>query len=674
MRGNPWPAEAGGGAPLPETGEQAPALRKAPTLLRGATGSDVDAPPSDGSPVIATAQTAAPADDATPARQADPTPPPARKTPSVRKITPAGQGEGAARNAALIQAAAALIWAPQAALIAFAIGSLARGAPASAMVAPAAGVLALGLLRAALDALGVRRAFQGARPILTARRLGACEAMAARSPLDVNRAASGEAAAIVGEQAEAVQAWLSRFQPARLKASIVPLVILACVTPLSWVAGLILLIAAPLIPLFMALIGWRAKAASEAQLVEMGAMNAFLLDRLRGLATIRTLGAVETTATRLRANAETVRRKTMAVLRIAFLSSAVLELFSALGVALVAVYIGFHLLGDLPFGAWGGKLTLAQGLFILLLAPAFFEPLRELSAVWHDKAAGEAAMTALDRLSALDRLTASGDGPAAIPLPGARGQDRQDAAAMEADGPREAAPAPSLPASAPPARPLMVTARGLRFRYPGAAAPALPDDFSVDIAAGERVALLGPSGGGKSTLLALLAGLAAPQQGVITIGGQRLDDASAARLRQRMAWIGQQPHVFTGGLEANVSLGRAAPDVRASAGRALRWASLADVAASRGGAIIGEGGVGLSGGEALRLALARAAFNQDAGLVLADEPTAHLDRATAGTIAESLLELAEGRTLIVATHDPELARRMDRIIHLAPATPPEERS
>ena len=666
MRGNPWPAEAGGGAPLPETGEQAP------MLPRAVAGSRARPPASGGaSPAAAAVRAAGPAGDAAPAAPAArkpliPATAPIRKT--THKPPPAGQGKVAARNAALIQAAAALIWAPQAALIAMAIGGLAHGAPASAMLAPAAGVLALGLLRAALDALGVRRAFQGARPILTARRREACAAMAARSPLDMNRAASGEAAAIIGEQAEAVQAWLARFQPARMKASIVPLVILACVAPLSWVAGLILLIAAPLIPLFMALIGWRAKAASEAQLVEMGAMNAFLLDRLRGLATIRTLGAVETTATRLRANAETVRRKTMAVLRIAFLSSAVLELFSALGVALVAVYIGFHLLGDLPFGAWGGKLTLAQGLFILLLAPAFFEPLRELSAVWHDKAAGDAAMTALDRLSA------PGEGPAAIPLPGAQAPERQGEAATDPARSGSTPPASSLSAAPPPTGPLMVTAHGLRFRYPGAATPALPDGFSVNIAAGERVALLGPSGGGKSTLLALLAGLAAPQHGVITIGGQRLDDASAARLRQRMAWIGQQPHVFTGGLEANVSLGRAAPDVRASAGRALRRANLADVAASRGGAIIGEGGVGLSGGEALRLALARAAFNQEAGLVLADEPTAHLDRATAGAVTESLLELAKGRTLIVATHDPELASRMDRTIHLPSPTALEERS
>ncbi len=178
--------------------------------------------------------------------------------------------------------------------------------------------------------------------------------------------------------------YLSRFKPARLRASVVPFVMLAVVLPLSWAAALVMLVALPLIPVFMALIGWRAQAASEAHLKEMGSMNGFLLDRLRGLATIRALGAVDMTALRLRASAETLKDRTMAVLRIAFLSSAVLELFSALGVAMVAVYVGFHLLGTLEFGTWGVPLNLSDGLFILILAPAFFEPMRDLSAVWHD--------------------------------------------------------------------------------------------------------------------------------------------------------------------------------------------------------------------------------------------------------------------------------------------------
>src|SRR5690606_14412668 len=249
------------------------------------------------------------------------------------------------------QVAGALLWLPQAGLIALVIGAIAAGEGVDSALLPASGVLALGLLRAGLEALGGRKAFLAAREYLSMSRLKAVDALAAGSPLDRARPASGQAASVLTEQAEALLPYLSRFRPARLKATILPLAILVAVLPYSWVAALILLFAAPLIPIFMALIGWRAKAASEAQLVEAGSLNAFLLDRLRGLATIRALDAVDATATRLRANAEDLRRRTMAVLRIAFLSSAVLELFSALGVALMAVYVGFHLLGELNFGA-----------------------------------------------------------------------------------------------------------------------------------------------------------------------------------------------------------------------------------------------------------------------------------------------------------------------------------
>ncbi|HEY5793959.1 MAG TPA: thiol reductant ABC exporter subunit CydD [Bosea sp. (in: a-proteobacteria)] len=535
------------------------------------------------------------------------------------------------RAAMLMQAGGALLWLPQAALIAFVIGGIAEAGGWRDALLPTAGVLMLGCARATLEALGGRRAFLAARASLSRRRGEVVAALAAGSPLDRDRPASGLAASVVTEQAEALVPYLARFAPARFKATVVPLVILCAVLPLSWVAALVLLLAAPLIPIFMALIGWRAKAASEAQLAETGNLNAFLLDRLRGLATIRALGAVDATALRLRANAEDLRARTMAVLRIAFLSSAVLELFSALGVALVAVYVGFHLLDALPFGAWGGRLSLSEGLFILLLAPAFFEPLRELSSVWHDRAAGQAAIAALDGLSR--------DG---LALVGANEADRETAA---------------VPGGA-----IDLRIEGLCFRHAGAGDVVL-DGFDLRVAAGEHVAILGPSGSGKSTLLALVAGLAPADGGAIAIGGTRLGPDSAAGLRRRMAWIGQRPHLFAATLAGNVALGRREAGA-ADVSNALRMAALGDLAAVRPGHAIGEGGAGLSGGEGLRLALARGAANPQAGLILADEPTAHLDAGTAREITERLLAFTAGRTLLVATHDPVLAARMDRVIRL----------
>ena len=344
------------------------------------------------------------------------------------------------------------------------------------------------------------------------------------------------------------------------------------------------------------------------------------------MTTIRSLGAVDATATRLRADADELKTRTMAVLKIAFLSSAVLELFAALGVALVAVYIGFSLLGEIRFGAWAGGLDLTSGLFVLLLAPVFFEPMRELSAVWHDRAAGEAAIKAIDALSA-----------EGLQLP--VGSD-------------------TVAANESAAGAIRLENVGFRYDKDGKAAI---EAFNLSIRPGEHVALLGASGSGKSTLLALIAGHAACDTGSVTIDGQPTDSAMQARI----AWVGQKPHIFAGTIAGNISLGR--PDVSPQAvTEALDLAKLGRFASLHARRPLGDGGLGVSGGEALRLAIARAACNPDAEIVLADEPTAHLDAETASDITESLIALAKGRTLVVATHDPRLAARMDRTIMLDP--------
>jgi ATP-binding cassette subfamily C protein CydD len=189
------------------------------------------------------------------------------------------------------------------------------------------------------------------------------------------------------------------------------------------------------------------------------------------------------------------------------------------------------------------------------------------------------------------------------------------------------------------------------------------DDLRLTIAAGERVALLGPSGCGKTTLLSLIAGLAPYESGAIRIGGELLSDRSSAALRRRIAWIGQRPHIFAGTMSSNISLGRR--EIGANAIRsAIRDVHLQPVFEMHGTAPIGEGGSGLSGGEAMRLVLARAAVDGRADIILADEPTAHLDTETANDITGSLMVLARGKTLVIATHDPVLAAKMDRIIHL----------
>ncbi len=535
-----------------------------------------------------------------------------------------GKNRPGSKAAALLQTAGALVFIPQAALIALSVGRIASGGGLAAVLWPALFIVILGIAKSCIEAAGGRLAFKAARAELSKRRAAAVAALARRSPVDPARPASGEAASVIGEQAELIVPYIARFQPARFKATAVPLAILACIFPISWIAALILLIAMPLIPLFMALIGWRAQAASEKQLAATGGLNGFLLDRLRGLTTIRALGAVDQTASRLRADADDLKNRTMAVLRIAFLSSAVLELFAALGVALLAVYVGFSLLGEITFGAWTGGLDLTTGLFLLLLAPAFFEPLRDLSSVWHDRASGEAALSALEAIAA--------GGLDIVPEAAGKQTTRFD-----------------------------IELADTGFRYAAGKPPAI-EAFSCRIMRGEHVALLGASGSGKSTLLAMIAGFAPVSDGVIRIGGLPLGEAGD--WRRHIAWIGQKPHIFAGSLAGNITLGRAGT----KADEALRAAKLDQVAAAYGKRPLGEGGLGLSGGEALRLAIARAACNPDIRIILADEPTAHLDAATAADITESLIHLAKDKTLVVATHDPRLAARMQRVIAIGTET------
>ncbi len=468
--------------------------------------------------------------------------------------------------ACLIHALSPLLWIPQAALLALGVARLQSGAGLSGVVWPAAGIVVAGLLRAWLDAWSSTRMFESARSHLSLWRERAITSLSARSPLDRSRLHAGTAASVLAEQAEAILPWLTRYHGAMWRVRLMPLVILLPVAWYSWAAATVLITAAPLIPLFMVLVGWRARAASEAQWLQMSSMNAFLLDRLRGLPTLRALGSVQTTARRLRASAEDLRQRTMKVLRIAFLSSAVLELFSALGVAMVAAYVGFHLLGYLEFGAWGGRLTLGEGLFILLLAPAFFEPLRELAAVWHDRAAGVAAMDALARLNE-NGLPLLDGAPAAQPGAEKAATDSvpsalHDRPAPDAVKPTSVKAASVKPASVDPASPQRpapdVRLTDLGFAFPDE--KPVFQHFSLAVRPGEHVALVGGSGTGKTVLMSLLAGLLVPTSGRIEIDGQTLAPDTVGALRERMAWMGQRAHVFAAPVRDNIALGRPSVD------------------------------------------------------------------------------------------------------------------
>jgi ATP-binding cassette subfamily C protein CydD len=280
---------------------------------------------------------------------------------------------------------------------------------------------------------------------------------------------------------------------------------------------------------------------------------------------------------------------------------------------------------------------MGQGLFILLLAPAFFEPLRELSSAWHDRASGIAAMNNIATLS-----------QAASMIVGSTADVQTTAPTQTTRTAQTTSPAA-----------IAIDIKDLSFT-PAEQAPVLAH-LNLSIAAGEHIALTGASGSGKSILLALIAGLIAPTRGDITLNGVAMNPANASQLRQQIAWMGQQPHIFTGSIHTNVFLGRDVADTTAIT-YSLQTTGMDQVIKALPVHVLGEGGLGLSGGEVARLALVRLAAQTEAGLIILDEPTAHLDFETAQQVIDAIQRIARNKTLIIATHDPVLLSSMDRQI------------
>lgn len=516
-----------------------------------------------------------------------------------------------------------LIWIAQGYVIARTVAGLLDAEVAGFAPLTAAILFAvLGLIRAGLSYVGEGRAFEAADRLTRNLRTKLVTREAQAITLDYG--AAGSIAALSGEKLDILQPYLTRFFPARARTMVVPIVILVIAFYYSWVVGLIFLITGPLIPVFMALVGKAAQSASEKQLDEVASMNDLLYDRLNALLDMRLLNAGERMQADFATCADSLRTRTMAVLRIAFLSSTLLELFSAIGIAAIAVFLGFSLLGEITFGATGDLVTPFEVIFLLLLAPEFYQPLRDMSAAWHDRASA----------AALAKDFAKWDAAAVQPILG--------------QGSTPLAGAMSLAVSN-----VTINRGETRISYP---------DFGLT--AGQSVALVGPSGVGKSTLLAAVAGLLEPSDGRITVHGLKLADDTAKAWRERLGWMPQRPHFLDETLRRNVAFSD--DDIT----EALRTAGVLEVVSAlpEGDAtVLGETGGGLSGGEARRITLARAIHARPA-LLLADEPTADLDAETAQIVTDGLLTLqSRGTALLIATHDETLAARMDRVIRLEAA-------
>ncbi|MFD2174673.1 ATP-binding cassette domain-containing protein [Rhodobacter lacus] len=535
---------------------------------------------------------------------------------------------GRLRLAGLLAAVSELLWAAQAALVALAIGGLLEPPVLLPIWEASAGFLALMALRALLDAAAQGLASRASTRLVATERQALLRA-AARLDARASGLTPAELAALAGEKLALLGPFAARYSPAMMRSRIVPLALIAITLPFSWIAVLIFLIALPLIPIFMALIGIAAQEASERQMVQIGTLNGALVDRIAAVTDLRLIGAETRAGTDLADVFERLRARTMKVLAVAFLSSTVLELFSALGVALVAIYVGFNLLGEIPWGSWGAPLNAEAGIFLLMIAPTVFQPMRDLSAAWHDRAAALAVATEL-------------------------------AAAKEVLAREGTLLGYGTPAPAP--APAALAWEGLNLRPAPGAAPIRFADGAI--APGEAVALSGPSGAGKTTLLAALAGLIRPDAGEIRWGETALDDESADAIRAAMGWLPQAPQFIAAPLAEAITLGRAG-DLAA----ALKAARAEDIIAALPEGLatpLGDIGGGVSGGEARRLMLARA-HHARASLILADEPTADLDAETAEAVMAGLMALrAKGAALLIASHDPTVIAACDRVITLEP--------
>ena len=485
-------------------------------------------------------------------------------------------------------------------------------------------LLALLLLRSLLALAKEQSAFTGATRVRRALRAQLLDELKRRGPAYIQRQPAGSWASLLQEQVENLHDFYARYLPQTQLSGLQPLLILMAIFPVNWAAGLILLGTAPLIPLFMILTGLGAADANRRNFAALRRLSGHFLDRLKGMATLRLYRRADAERDSIARASEDFRERTMEVLRLAFLSSAVLEFFASVSIAIIAVYFGFSYLEHLNFGDYGHKVTLFTGLFVLLLAPDFYLPLRELGAHYHAKAQ---AIGAADEIEAFlaEPLTLVSSGHETLRNPEQLTLSAHELCVLSPEG------------------------------------QVLVGPVSFTLAAGSRTALVGKTGSGKSSLLAALLGFL-PYRGSLTINGQELASLKLEEWQTLIGWLGQNPKLLHGTLKQNLMLGRQVDDRRLE--EVMAQAGASDIVQEKGWEyLIGDGATGLSVGQAQRLALARTLL-KPCPLLLLDEPTASLDSLNEQKILTALAPLQQGRTTLMVTHRLEQLADADQILML----------
>ncbi len=497
-------------------------------------------------------------------------------------------------------------------------------------------LLALIPVRALLAFARERSAFEAGKKLRLHIRNAVLDKLSELGPAFIKGKPAGSWASIVLEQVEDLQDFYARYLPQMLLAGFIPLAILIAVFPLNWAAGLILLGTAPLIPIFMIFVGVGAADANRKNVSALAKLSGHFMDRLKGLNTLKLFNRGAAEGKEIASASEAFRQKTMSVLRIAFLSSAVLEFFAAISIALLAIYFGFSFLGHLNFGDYGAGFSLFAGMFILMLAPEFYQPLRDMGTHYHAKAQAIGAAEELMKL--LDY------------------QHQEHAQTPLCSDTKRALKTLDWHAG--------VELVAQNFTVQSHSGTTLVGPLSFQLHNQQQMAVVGPSGAGKSSLLNGLLGFL-PYQGSLTINGVELKELAVDEWRAHLAWLGQDPQLFHGSVRDNVAMGN--PNMDEQTVRALlEKAKVLDFVDQQALGLahpVGEQMAGISVGQAQRIALARA-LGQQAQLFLLDEPTASLDRHSEQTVISALRDAMAQSSCLMVTHRLEQLMHMDTILVL----------
>ena len=488
-------------------------------------------------------------------------------------------------------------------------------------------LLGIIVLRAAFQGLSETSAHEAAFRIKAILRQRLMSHIVSLGPVYARGERTGELITTVVEGTESLEEYFSKYLPQLILAAVIPLLILGFVFPVDWKSGLILLLTGPLIPVFMILIGKLAEKQSLHQFQSLSWMSAHFLDVLRGLTTLKVFGRSKDQTRVIERVSDSFRKTTLNVLRIAFLSALVLEFLTTMSTALIAVTIGLRLVY--------GTLTFSAGLFLLLLAPEFYTPLRMLGLNFH---------AGLSGVNAAGRIFEILDTPLMSLEENVKVRDDQSGQELSSK--------------------FHISFQHVNLTYQAGEAPALKE-INLSVFSGERVAFVGPSGAGKTSLAEILLGFIEPSEGNVLVNGEPLKTISLESWREQIAYVPQKPYLFAGSIADNIHLGRPSAtfeEVRKAAQDGLAHEFI--VALPEGyDTLLGEEGTRLSGGQAQRIVIARAIL-KDAPLLILDEVTSSLDPASEYAVQQSLKRLMQGKTAIIIAHRLSTVRHADRILVL----------